>query len=252
MLKTVSKLFVASLMASTLFSCKKDKSLNQCNLAALTDSTTSLQSSTRFTYDNQNRLSSIVITGQGACTRTFQYVGNSIIFTVKDTSAGLLNEIDTVTLNSNNLMQGVTKFFPSSGEKYNIRYFYDIPGIKQATYSIKSGDNESDTTGYAISNGDLIYDSLVGHTAHKNDFTYTSSKPIVYGDPTYFRQLLNYGAYYYINVHMLDVLYTAGKSYKAYSYTFSNNRISQERLRIWTSGTTDTVTHIINYSYSCK
>ena len=253
MLRTFSILSIGALIAGMLFSCTKKSNAPQCNLAALTDSTTSVQSVTQFTYDNQDRLSSIVVTGQNACTRTFQYMGNILIFTVKDTTAGILNEIDTITLNSNNLMQTITKYYLSSGQRNSISYFYDLPGTKQATYSIYSGSSGSaDTIGYAIADGDLMYDSLIGQTTHKDDFTYNPAKPIVYGDPTYFRQLLNYGAYYSINVHMLDVLYTAGKSYKAYTYTYNNNKISQETLRLWTSGSTDTVTHYTGYSYTCR
>ncbi len=247
-------LLMGVLISGISFSCRKSHNSSQtCNLASMSDSTTSVESVTQFTYDNQNRVSSIVVTGQNACTRTFQYIGNSIIFTVKDTTPGILAEIDTVLLNSNNLMQSFSSYFPSSGSTYAITYFYDLPGVQQATRSVSMSNGEADdTVGYFVANGDLIYDSIQGQTTHKDDFTYYASKGIVYGDPTYFRQLLYYGAYYYINVHMLNSLYTAGKFYKAFTYTYSNNRISKQSLRQCSSGSTDTVTHTISYAYTCK
>jgi len=244
--------FLCALFVCLFFSCKKNNSTQNCTLSTLTDSTTSVQSVTQFTYDNNNRVTAIVVSGQNACKRTLQYNGNTIIFSVTDTTPGIRNEIDTAILNSSNLVQTETIHYPTSGTTSLITFYYDLPGVAQATSSITTGDAEpADTIGYFIANGNLIYDSVKGQTTHKDDFTYYS-KSIVYGDPTYFRQLLYLGAYYYINKNMLSVLYSAGKSYKAYTYSFNNNRIAQATLRKCVAGSTDTITHIMSYSYSCK
>ena len=247
-------LFFSVLFAGMLFSCRKNTSTPQnCNLITLSDSTTSVQAVTQFTYDNSNRITAIVVTGKYGCTRNIQYAGNTIIFTVTDTTPGIMNEIDTVVLNDAGLIQTQVSHFPSSGTSSVETYFYDSPGTAAATSSTETENGiPGDTIEYNIVNGDLIYDNVAGQTAHKDDFTYYPSEGIVFGDPTYFRQLYYSGSYYYINKHMLSVLYTAGISYKAYSYSFSNNRIAQETLRLWTPTSPDTVTHIISYSYSCK
>ena len=255
MKKCISDLFTCVLVACLFFSCKKNagNATQNCLLSSLTDSASAAQSVTQFSYDNSNRLTTIIVTGQNACKRTLQYIGNTIVFSVTDTTPGIMSEIDTAVLNSSNLIQTETIYYPTIGATYVITYYYDLPGIAQATSSIITENGEpGDTIGYAIVNGNLMYDSVKGQTAHNDDFTYYSSENIIYGDPTYFRQLFYFGAYYYINKNMLNVLYSPGISYKAYTYSFNNNRISQAILRKWVAGSADTVTHLMSYSYSCK
>src|SRR5581483_1330445 len=105
MKKWMFTLFVCALGGSMFVACKKQSTSQNCTLVALTDSTTSLQAATQFTYDAGGRLSSAIVTGQKGCTRTYQYVGDFVIFTVKDTTPGVLAEIDTIVLNSRGLIK---------------------------------------------------------------------------------------------------------------------------------------------------
>ncbi len=240
------------MFAGLFFSCKKSNTSKNCNIIALSDSTSSIQSITQFTYDNSNRLITIEVSGENACKKTLQYYGNTIIFSVTDTTPGIMHEIDTLVLNNSGLIQTQYSHFPSSGASSIETFFYDSTG-KTAISSIESDNGvPGDTMEYSTVNGDLIYEKSQGQTTDKYDFTYYTSENIIYGDPTDFRQLLYYGAYYYKNKHMLDVLYSPGNSYKRYTYTFSNNRLSEAVLRLWVAGSTDTVTHFLSYSYSCN
>ena len=107
MRKYAFNLVLCAFLMCLFFSCKKsmNNTTQNCLLSSLTDSTTSVQSVTLFSYDNSNRLTAIVVSGQNACTRTLQYVGNTIIFSVTDTTPGIMTEIDTAVLNSSNLIQ---------------------------------------------------------------------------------------------------------------------------------------------------
>ncbi len=243
-------LFTGLLYASFLFSCSKTTTNHHCNLATLTDSTTSVQSVANFTYDAQNRITNLVVTGVKGCTRTYTYVGNKVIFNVTDTTAGVLMETDTLMLNSINLISTQSTRFITSGSTAFKTYFYDTIGNPLSSISTVDG-RPSDTLIYSTQNGDLIYETVKGQSAHKNDFTYYSGQSFVKGDPTDFRQYYYYGGLYYQNKHMLYELYTIGKSYRGYTYTFTDNRIKQCILRQWTAPDTDTVTHYMNYTYNC-
>jgi hypothetical protein len=252
MKNSIYTLLLCMLPSLFIFSCRKHKTTAQiCNLSSLTDSTTSLQSVTQFTYDNNNRVTSALVTGVYGCKRTYQYLGDMIIFTVSDTTPGIQIELDTIVLNNFGLIQTQVSHFPSSGNTIHETFQYDDAGV--ATGSIETENGlPGDTLLYTTVAGDLLNENLKGESTPKNIFTYYPSKNILYGDPTDFRQLLYYGAYYYKNKHMLSELYSPGKSFKSYKYTYVDNRISQQVLGWWKNGSPDTVTHIINYSYTCK
>lgn len=252
-MRTHLALFVlAPAILSLMGACKRSSAGSQnCQLVSVTDSTTTVQSVSQFAYDNRNRVTSIVVTGNLACRRTMQYSGNTIMFAVTDTTPGVWTESDTAVLNSAGLITNFTSYYPTSGTSYHEVYFYDATGTAVSSTELENG-LPGDTIQYRTTGGDLQYDSVNGQAGHKDDFTYYAAEPIVFGDPTYFRQLLYYGAYYYINKHMLSELYSAGKSYKAYTYVLSNGRIARAVLRQWLSGSEDTVTHTLSYAYSCN
>lgn len=252
MKKHIYTIPLCMLVVSLFFSCKKNSSTPNCVLSTLTDSTTSVQSVTQFTYDNSNRLSVIVVSGQYACRRTFQYSGSTIIFSVTDTTPGILNEIDTIVLNSSGFIQTQNIYYPTTGTSSTETFVYDSTGQIPISSVETNNGVPGDTLVYATVNGDLMYEKLIGQSTDENTFTYYSSENILYGDPTDFRQILYYGAYYYKNKHMLNVLYSPGESYKAYTYVFSNGRIAQSTLRMWKSGSADTVTHTLSYAYLCR
>lgn len=241
------------LVIASLYSCKKNGgSAQNCNLVALVDSTSTVQATTTFTYDASNRITQVVVTGQKACKRTYQYLGsNIIIFNVTDTSAGIATETDTLFLNNKNLIEKQNTYYPNAGVSIHENYTYDDAGNAVSSYETING-TPGDSMEYVTTSGDLTYEKVKGTTIHKNDFTYYGTKDIVFGDPTDFRQLFYYGAYYYRNKHLLNELIAPGISYKGYSYTFAGNRISQAKLRQWTAAAPDTITHYINYFYSCK
>jgi len=243
--------FLGILPAVSLLSCQKHNGSQQCNLAMLVDSTTSVQSVTSFSYDAQGRLSSAVVSGQKACVRTFQYIGNAVIFNVSDTTPGIQAETDTMVLNSQGLMITQASHYTSSGASSLVRYVYDDGGNPLSSTETDNGA-PGDSMVYSYSNGNLSYEAIKGQSVHKTDFTYYPTLGYVYGDPTDFRQLLYYGAYYYKNKNMLSVLSYPGSSYKNYTYTFAGNRIAMAVSRQWSSSSADTVTHYLRYSYSCQ
>ncbi len=244
-------LFSSLLYASLLVSCGKTSTFPHCNLVTLTDSTTSVQSVASFTYDEQNRVTNVVVTGAKACTRTYTYLGNKVIFNVTDTTPGILMETDTLMMNSFNLISTQSTRYITNGTTEFKTYFYDNTGNPLSSIATDNG-LPGDTLIYSTQNGDLLYETVKGKSVHKNDFTYYSGQDFVKGDPTDFRQYFYYGGLYYQNKHMLYELYTTGKSYKRYAYSFVDNRIKQVYLRQWTAPDTDTVTHYINYTYNCK
>jgi|GEM_PF-3407756 len=245
-------LIAFGVLAVSICSCKKTTPSSQnCQLAALVDSTTSVQAVTLFTYDAQNRLTSVVVSGDKGCKRTYQYIGNTIVFTVTDTTQGIFTETDTLVLNSLGLIQTQAAYYPTAGTSQLETFIYDDAGNALRSVESENGD-PGDTMEYYTTNGDLNYETEKGASVHKTDFSYYPSRSIVFGDPTDFRQLLYYGAYYYKNKHMLSVLSSPGKSYKSYAYTFSGTRIAQATMRQWTNSSPDTVTHTLTYTYSCK
>jgi hypothetical protein len=238
------------LLSVTLFSCKKNKTAEQCSLTAIKDSTTLIEATTQFTYDQQNRLTEVLVTGAKGCKRTYQYIDNKIIFVVTDTTPGILTERDTLSINASGLIETLTAYYPTSATSTFKTYVYDDAG-NAISSTEKVNGVPGDTLIYTTTGGNLMFETVKGQSIHKTDFTY-STQNIVYGDPTDFRQLLYYGAYYYKNKHMLTTLASPGRSYRTYNYTFSDNRIMQVASRQWTSASTDTIAHTLTYSYSCK
>jgi YD repeat-containing protein len=238
------------LLSAALFSCKKNKSAQQCSLTSIKDSTTTVEATTQFTYDQQNRLTEALVTGVKGCKRTYQYIGNKVIFVITDTTPGILTERDTLSINANGLIETQSAYFPTSATSSVETYVYDDAGIALSSTEKVNG-LPGDTLLYTTTAGDLMFETVKGQSIHKTDFAY-SAQSIVYGDPTDFRQLLYYGAYYYKNKHMLTTLASPGRSYRIYSYTFNDNRITQVLSRQWSSASADTIAHTLTYSYSCK
>jgi hypothetical protein len=193
-----------------------------------------------YQYNTDGTLSQSTQFGMYGYTASYTYNGKLIYRSV---AAGINSSVDTFTLNDAGMVSLRKETIGAT--TYTTHYTYDVNG--QLTMS--NQDSTSQTQGYSIfykfTNGD---NTLIGNAngSDRDTLIYDITKPAVTGNMDMVNQVLNDGAMYIRNKHLLVEEHRGTTVLYSYTYTAEGN-IASIKLSInaVNSGAT-------TYTYECK
>lgn len=186
------------------------------------------------TYNDDGQIAAIQ-QGGGTTLKTFTYTGNLVV--AKTIASGTLQSTDSILLNSNGLMISRVS---TDGTNRDVQTFsYSANGQIQSITSQHNGNTPA-ILAYQITNGDATTSS------DGSSYSYYTDKPYADGDYFQVSQLLNYGAYFMKNAHLIKS-FQNGATTTNFTYTFdaSGKIISLISMSAY-------LTQIIDYGYSCN
>lgn len=199
-----------------LSACKKDKeatpNIPSCKIATATQTDNSTTTTYNLTYDVLGRLAKVDCTGSDPFTKTFTYNGDSIFVNVPE---GPHASSAVITLNSFKLIS--TRKLSFQNSLYDASYNYDSNGQLISLAAIQ-GTYIFPIINYTNTNGDITNTTSQGIT---DTTSFYNDKTSVLGSLDDFGQLINYGAFYNRNKHLMKS-YQNGTNRIDYSYTFDS------------------------------
>jgi len=238
----IFRLLLAVSVIAGFAACKKKSSSTpakpQCKIVALTDNYSGNTTAFTITYGNDGKVSTLVAKGSSNFRKVFTYSGSMIFINVSDTT-GTVTETDTVTLNSSNLVLSVHQHYSASSYYYTTMT-YDATN-QLATTTATSGGTPTVTT-YSWTNGDMTQ-STDGSTT--STYTYYTDKNAEDGDLFQVEQLVQYGAFYINNKHLIKG--TGGSTVLNCNYVFdTDGKITS------LTATNGANVETISYQYQCQ
>jgi hypothetical protein len=231
-----------------MFSCKKNDSKNNatCKMtsAVITPADSSNASTYNFTYNNDNKLSSIVVTGDNAFSKTFSYSGNTIKTTVKD-GTGVVTGLEEIVLNNLNKISSITTEDATGAIKSVQTFYFDANGNAQKAIIVYASGT-SDTSDFTFVDGNLLSIKEPNSSA-VTTLSYYTDKSWASGDYLNFYQFSGYGSYYFINKNSVKSL-----SFGAYSNDFTYEYDSAGRITKVSMKNNGILVASYSYTYDCK
>jgi YD repeat-containing protein len=193
-----------------------------------------------YTYNNDGRISGSVYKDANSGTNysvSFSYSGNMIYRAVQ---AGANSSVDTITLNANGMIE---KYKTVIGAlNYLTTLTYDA-NQQLTTFTQQQDAYPPLTANYSFTNGDV---TLVTENNFPSDtLVYDLTKPAVHGNQDEVNQLLDLGAMYIKNKHLLVSSSHGATVLYSYEYNGDGN-ISAVKIIVGNSYT------IIHFTYNCK
>lgn len=219
-------------------SCKKSSSTPSCKLITVVDQYNSSTATINISYNNDGKISTIQRTGSSPSTQVFNYNGNLLM--ISTSSSGSVTSTDSVVFNSDGLISYSMEKDASNNKTVNI-YTYSGTQLLKSTSQYNGGAIQ--TTTYTYTNGDLTGSSDGTNTGV---YSYYTDKTFADGDYLKLVQLINYGAFFVKNAHLIKG-FQEGSTVENFNYTFDNTgKITG--LTATTGSSIETVT----YQYSCN
>jgi hypothetical protein len=239
MKRTTSMLVTAIIILGLSPSCsKKSSSAPNCKLITVTDAIGTSNTTINITYNNDGKISTVQQTGSSPATKVYTYIGNLIMIAV---TAPAGNSTDSVVLNSN----GLISYWLSRDASNNTQiYIYTYGGNGQLLkYTLQSNGGAITTTTATITNGDLTGSS---DGTNVGTYTYYTDKAFADGDYIKLVQLLNFGALYIKNAHLIKG-FQQGTTIENFNYNFdSSGKITG------VTATSGANIEIVTYQYNCN
>jgi hypothetical protein len=239
MKRTTSVLVAAVIILGISPSCsKKSSSTPNCKLITVTDAIGANNTTINITYNNDGKISTVQQTGSSPATKVYTYIGNLIMIAV---TAPTGNSTDSVVLNSN----GLIAYWLSRDASNNTQvYIYTYGSNGQLLkYTFQSNGGAITTTTATFTNGDLTGTSDGTNTGI---YTYYTDKAFADGDYIKLVQLLNYGALYIKNVHLIKG-FQQGATVENFNYSFdSSGKITG------VTATNGANIETVTYQYNCN
>jgi hypothetical protein len=217
---------------------KKSSSAPNCKLITVTDAIGTSNTTINITYNNDGKISTVQQTGSSPATKVYTYIGNLIMIAV---TAPAGNSTDSVVLNSN----GLISYWLSRDASNNTQiYIYTYGGNGQLLkYTLQSNGGAITTTTATITNGDLTGSS---DGTNVGTYTYYTDKAFADGDYIKLVQLLNFGALYIKNAHLIKG-FQQGTTVENFNYNFdSSGKITG------VTATSGANIEIVTYQYNCN
>lgn len=235
--RTVAWVLLACCITVVAACSKKgsSNSQNHCKISAVTDSAIGQSSVAYYFNYNDNGQVATIVQSEGKMIKAFTYANNLVV--VKTTAAGALQSTDSILLNSGGLM---TSRVSTDGTNRKVQTFsYSANGQIQ-TMTSQYNTNTPAVTAYQITNGDVTGSS------DGSSYSYYTDKPYAAGDYFQISQMLNYGAYFIKNAHLLKSV-QSGTTVANFTYTFDANGKITSLISISTA-----IAQLITYSYNCN
>jgi YD repeat-containing protein len=193
-----------------------------------------------YTYNSDGRISGSVYHDANASMNysvSFSYNGNMIYRAV---AAGANSSVDTITLNTNGMIE---KYKTVIGTfNYLTTLTYDV-SQQLSTFTQQQDAYPPVTANYSFTNGD---NTLVTENGFPSDtLDYDLTKTAVHGNQDEVNQLLDLGAMYVKNKHLLVSSRHGATVLYSYEYD-SDGNISSVKIQV---GGGYTITH---FTYNCK
>jgi YD repeat-containing protein len=189
-----------------------------------------------FHYNTDGTLAGSLFMGPYTDTISYTYNGKLIYRSV---AAGINSSVDTITLNDAGMI--VQDKAQIGASVYMTNYSYDVNGL-MATFTQQQDAYPPISASYTFTNGD---NTLIVSGTARDTLVYDINKPAVMGNLDQFNQLLNFGAMYIKNKHLLLEEHHGYGSFYTYTYTPEGNISS---LKITTGNNSET----ISYTYNCQ
>lgn len=226
----------------TITSCKKNDDDPVCRLSTATNVSSSGNSALVFSYNTDGKLSQMVSTGASSYTRTFSYSGNTINIIQRDGANAIVQTSDVTLNNANKVVSIVTKSAAGTvTEMLNVDY--DANGNASRIIA-KYGSGTPDTSILTYSGGDLI--TITSGTSITT-LTYYTDKAFQPGDYLYYTQMMQYGAMYITNQHMLKSYQNSGGTPSNFTYEYDNSG-NVSKITLISGSTTES----LDYTYNCN
>lgn len=234
---------LSAAMLTTAVSCKKKDDSPTCRMTTATSVSGTDSYVYSLTYNNDGKISTITTVGGGTTTsKVFTYAGNTINIAEKNNS-GTVTYNYVVTLNSAGNISSIVQTAPGSSNTYTLTAAYDGNGNLTSITSQSSGSSAY-VTNTTYSGGDLVSYSAGG--SNSGTLEYYSDKDFQDGDYFKTQQMLQYGALYIVNKHLVKAQ-TSGSNITNYSYEFTDGRVSK-----LTSSASGGSVSTVTYQYTCN
>jgi hypothetical protein len=202
---------------SLLPSCKPNDNggSGQCRIAHIAElSGASFRTDYYFTYDDQNRLTSLVSSGGDSIEHRYSYIGTNTVL-IRTTDSGRFLRHDSLLLDGNGRVINRRSFSNESGTDYeNHSYSYGPTGnVMEEVYSTSTGA-PAVVTAYTTSDEGNITSSTQGVT-----YGYHTDQAYRDGDFWQVMQLLRDGYVIFKSKHMLANI-RQGNVYQNINYTY--------------------------------
>ncbi|MBN9381941.1 MAG: hypothetical protein J0H74_14330 [Chitinophagaceae bacterium] len=235
--RTIAWVLLTCCITMTAACSKKgsSNSQNHCKISSIADSALGQSSAAYYITYNDNGQVAAIQQGGGKMLKTFTYTNNLVV--VKTTASGALQSTDSILLNSNGFM---TSRVSTDGTNRDVQTFsYSANGQIQSITSQRNGNTPAITV-YQFTNGDAAGSS------DGSSYSYYTDKPYAAGDYFQVSQILNYGAYYIKNAHLLKT-FQSGATNVNFTYTFDTGGKIVSLVSI-----SAYLTQIIDYGYNCN
>lgn len=231
-MKNILTLTAIICLALSFQSCKKDKDSDSnptppakvCRLAAATITTPSGSGTTySFSYNNDEKISQIILSGSPLVTATFTYSGNAINVVRKSgatitskivittNAAGLILHSEDRDLNTDTVDSYSDYEYTNSGELTKVTQNY--------------GSSEPNISNCSYSNGNLV---TLSNSGTVSSFDYYTDQSFRIGDYLRFLQFIDTGNAFFIVNKNLVKSQTDGDYISNFNYTFdTDNNITQ-------------------------
>ncbi len=191
---------------------------------------------TNLYYDSSGKLSKMD-DGLGHIT-SYTYSDNQILIAIDDNPAYI------TILNNFGYVAQLDVF--SNPLTYSNSFFYTPDSVLSYTVFKPLTSDETDTTNYYFTDGDLTSKGTGGITYN---YTYYADKPEQAADLFIYNQIVDQGALAYTNKHLTKT-YSGDYDTHEYDYTFdANGKILSVTDQYMNSQTSGTITYY--YSYAC-
>lgn len=241
---TLIGFLMASLLMTGAMACKKSSSSatgsgTTCKIIGVTDNYNGAIANYNIRYDSIGEITGVTAKGAVNFFRSISY-GSNIIYVTSSDTLGFINELDTLTLDTNGRITSIHQYYPATRSHSDMIMAY-ITGTKLG-YTTFTNNIGANTTSYGWTNGDMTQANSAGAVVN---YAY-NNMGVQDGDGLKIKMLLHYGTSYIKNAHLVSSVKVNANATTNHSYTLNNNG----NIAIATA-TDGSITETLTYQYQC-